>query len=205
MGGAIFNHAGTLFLINATLTANSATGGSSYAGTGGDGGSGYGGAIFNLNGDLRVSFSTLAFNTVTGGSGDVAHGGANGGADGGAIYTLGYNGNASTGSAISTVGLSNTIVANSSGGMDLIIDAPANVAGGLVNIAQAAALNNYLDNYGPNLVMTSSSINNASAQAPWPFTTDPLLGVLASNHANNAPFTLALLAGSPATHNSGLL
>jgi hypothetical protein len=57
-----------------------------------------------------------------------------------------------------------------------------------------------LNNYGPNLVMTSSSINNASPQAPWPFTTDPLLGVLASNHASNAPFTLALLAGSPATH-----
>jgi len=197
MGGAIFNHAGTLFLINATLTANSATGGNSYGGSGG-GGSGYGGAIFNLNGLLRISFSTLAFNTVTGGNGDVAHGGANGDADGGAIYTLGYNGNAGTGSAVSTVGLSNTIVANSSGGIDLIIDAPANVAG-LVNAAQAYALNS-LDAFGPNLVMTSSSINKAAAQPIWPFTTDPLLGLLASNHASNAPFTLALLAGSPATH-----
>ena len=54
--------------------------------------------------------------------------------------------------------------------------------------------------YGPNLVMTSSSINNAAAQPPWPFTTDPLLGVLASNHASNAPFTLALPTSSPATH-----
>jgi len=48
--------------------------------------------------------------------------------------------------------------------------------------------------------MGSLSINNASAQAPWDLTTDPLLGVLGSNHAKNAPFTLALLAGSPATH-----
>jgi hypothetical protein len=199
MGGAIFNHAGTLFLINATLTANSATGGNSYAGSGGDGGSGYGGAIFNLNGDLRISFSTLAFNTVTGGNGDVADGGANGDANGGEIYTLGYNGNASTGSTISSVGLSNTIVANSSGGIDLLVDAPANVVGGLVNTALARALNYYFD-FGPNLVMASSSIHNAAPQPTWPFTTDPLLGVLASNHASNAPFTLALLAGSPATH-----
>ena len=64
----------------------------------------------------------MAFNTVTPGNA--------GSADGGEIYTLGYNGNASTGSVNSSVGLSNTIVANSSGGMDLIIDAPANVAGG---------------------------------------------------------------------------
>ena len=202
MGGAIFNHAGTLFLINATLTANSATGGNSYAGAfafGGSGGSGYGGAIFNLNGDLRISFSTLAFNTVTGGNGDVADGGANGDANGGEIYTLGYNGNASTGSTISSVGLSNTIVANSSGGIDLLVDAPANVVGGLVNTALARALNYYFD-FGPNLVMASSSIHNAAPQPTWPFTTDPLLGVLASNHASNAPFTLALLAGSPATH-----
>jgi hypothetical protein len=200
MGGAIFNHAGTLFLINATLTANSATGGNSYGGSGaGAGGSGYGGAIFNLNGDLRISFSTLAFNTVTGGGGDVADGGANGDANGGAIYTLGYNGNANTGSAFSSVGLSNTIVANSSGGIDLIVDQPANVAGGLVNTANAAALNSIVD-YGPNLVMASSSINGAYPQPTWPFTTDPVLGVLASNHAKNAPFTLALLAGSPATH-----
>jgi hypothetical protein len=48
--------------------------------------------------------------------------------------------------------------------------------------------------------MTSSSINNAYPQPTWPFTTDPLLGVLASNHANNAPFTRALLPGSPATY-----
>jgi len=141
----------------------------------------------------------LAFNTVTGGGGDLVHGGANGDANGGEIYTLGYNGNANTGSAFSSVGLSNTIVANSSGGIDLIVDQPANVAGGLVNAAFAVALNS-LAGYGPNLVMASSSINAAYPQPTWPFTTDPLLGVLASNHASNAPFTLALLPGSQATH-----
>ncbi len=125
-------------LINATLTSNSATGGNSY-GSGVDGGggsgSGYGGAIFNLNGNLHISFSTLAFNTVTAGNNSGLY--ANGSADGGEIYTLGYNGNASTGSVNSNVGLSNTIVANSTGGMDLILDVPTNVAGGLVNAATA--------------------------------------------------------------------
>jgi hypothetical protein len=136
----------------------------------------------------------LAFNTVTGGGGYT-----NSDANGGEIYTLGYNGDASTGSVDSAVGLSNTIVANSSGGIDMIIDAPANVAGGLVNTAQAHALN-YAVDHGPNLVMTSSSINNAAPQPTW-LTGDPLLGVLAR-------ITCTIYAGfagsRPATH-GGLL
>ena len=184
MGGAVFNHAGTLTLINGTLTANSATGGNASGG-------GYGGAIFNLNGNLYISFSTLAFNTVTPGNGGTA--------DGGEIYSLGYNGNASTGSINSNIGLSNSIVANSSGGMDLIIDAPASVAGGLVNVAGAAAVERGAGGgYGFNLVMSAASLNDAVAQPAWTFTTDPLLDVLASNNASNAPLTRALLPGSPA-------
>ena len=70
---------------------------------------------------------------------------------------------------------------------------------GLVNTAVAAALERGgSGGYGINLVMSSASVNNAVVQPAWTFTTDPLLDVLASNHASNVPLTRALLPGSPA-------
>ncbi len=73
MGGAVFNLAGNLVIVNSTLTANMAQGGS-----GTNAGSGLGGAVFNLNGVVQITNSTLAGNTVQTGS------------PGGALYNLGY-------------------------------------------------------------------------------------------------------------------
>ncbi|HEX5339329.1 MAG TPA: Ig-like domain-containing protein, partial [Gammaproteobacteria bacterium] len=85
MGGALFNDAGTVTILNSTLTANNAQGGSGGA-EGFASGSGYGGAIFNLNGTLSVRYSTLAGNTVT--FNQVLLNLGNSGALGGAIYSL---------------------------------------------------------------------------------------------------------------------
>ena len=82
MGGAIFNHTGTLTCLNSTLSGNSATGGSSGTSAGGGGGgSGLGGAVFNLDGVVSLTHCTLAGNEIQAGVG-----GTDGTAAGGAIY-----------------------------------------------------------------------------------------------------------------------
>ena len=73
LGGAIFNHQGTLTIQNSTLTGNTASGGS--GGTGAANGQGLGGAIFNLNGQATLDSATVAFSTAS---------------QGGALYDLGY-------------------------------------------------------------------------------------------------------------------
>lgn len=93
MGGAIFNHAGTVLVINSTFSANKALGGD-----GAEAGDGLGGAIFNMSGDVTVINSTLVNNEV-----GVAPDTLNG--QGGAIYN--YQG---------TVTLKNNILANTGGG-----------------------------------------------------------------------------------------
>ncbi|MDN5925342.1 MAG: hypothetical protein L0H70_10150, partial [Xanthomonadales bacterium] len=80
LGGAIFNEAGTVSIINSTLVDNTAQGGFSLNGNGGDGD---GGAVFNLEGDLSVRYSTLANNVVISGNG-----GNGGNKAGSAIYNL---------------------------------------------------------------------------------------------------------------------
>jgi len=190
LGGAIFNHNGLVTLFNCTMTGNQAIGGDSIEG--GSSGDGYGGAIFDLNGEVRISFSTLAFNVVAGGTGATT-----GNASGGAIYVLGYNGAPGFSNVKGTVGSSNSILANSSGGIDYILDQPATVAGGLANNAPAQGLNFFVD-LGPNIVMTAASINFGD-ELPNFNSGDPLLDVLAANHASNAPWTRALLPGSPAS------
>ncbi|MCC6621730.1 MAG: hypothetical protein IT385_10775, partial [Deltaproteobacteria bacterium] len=77
MGGVVFNHAGTLTIVNCTLSGNRAIGGDSATDDvfGGGGGMGLGGAIFNLNGHVLVSHATVFDNGVKGGSGRVSGGG----------------------------------------------------------------------------------------------------------------------------------
>ena len=65
MGGAIFNHRGSLTLTNVTMAGNTAAGGTPYSGNGING-SGLGAAIFNLNGTVSIAYSTLANNAVSG-------------------------------------------------------------------------------------------------------------------------------------------
>lgn len=64
LGGGVFNHTGSLRLINgARIDANTAEGGAGYVG-----GSGFGGGIFNLDGDVRIDASGLDANRVLGGN-----------------------------------------------------------------------------------------------------------------------------------------
>ncbi|HZV03446.1 MAG TPA: hypothetical protein VE999_00010 [Gemmataceae bacterium] len=180
LGGAIFNMFGTATLTNCTLTANTAQGGSGTAlfGTSGNGGSGYGGAIFNLDGTLALTFCTDAGNTIAGGTGA-----APGNAAGGAVYNLAFGNTLGTGSAQSaTATLTDSILANTRGGVDLVNNA---VNGNNTNTA-TVTLN------GPNLVM--SSTGNLSGSTP--LTADPQLGPLQGNI--DSPPTMAISQSSPA-------
>jgi hypothetical protein len=191
MGGAVFNHAGQVTLINSTLTGNVATGGRSGTGARpdleGTGGSGLGGAVFNLNGTLTVRFSTIAGNTVAAGAGN----GGSGSAAGGAIYSLAYTGANGAGSATAALTLHNSILSNSIGGTDLVVDQPAAVSGGLGNTASATTAA-----AGANLVMSATAANNAPPLPAFPLIADPLLGALTDN--GGPADTMALVPGSPA-------
>ena len=61
LGGAIFNHRGTVFVFNSTFTGNFAVRGN---GGGGDahGGKGEGGAIFSVDGSVTIVHATMAYN-----------------------------------------------------------------------------------------------------------------------------------------------
>ncbi|HWS27751.1 MAG TPA: choice-of-anchor Q domain-containing protein, partial [Xanthomonadales bacterium] len=188
MGGAIFNHAGTVSIVNSTLAGNAATGGSApFEERSGTGGSAFGGAIFNLNGSLHLAYSTIAGNNVARGTGGTLAG--PGAAFGGAVFSLAYNGAAVTGSATAALTLENSILANSTGGVDLAVDQPATVAGGLSNAATATTTTE-----GVNFV--TSTVTGGSATLPLFNASNPSLGPLANNGGPTS--TMALLAGSPA-------
>ncbi len=178
LGGAIFNDAGTLTLINSTLSGNTAQGGAGGnnggAGDGGagiaaNGGSGYGGAIFNEGGSVTILASTVASNTVLPGAAGVGYDGSAdgnpGSAAGGGIYNR---------TAAASLVLRNTIVANSAGGQDCHND------GGSVTAP--------LDSR--NLIEAHTGCGTPA------LTPDPLLGVLSDN--GGPAHTHALLFGSPA-------
>ncbi|MGZ5445786.1 MAG: choice-of-anchor Q domain-containing protein [Thermoanaerobaculia bacterium] len=88
LGGAVFNHGGTVSVTNSTFSANSAQGGA--GGRNGAAGSGHGGGIFNRNGTLTVLASTLTDNAA------------------GGVYNLGDGGAANA-------TINGSILANSSG------------------------------------------------------------------------------------------
>jgi hypothetical protein len=190
LGGAIFNHRGTLTVVNSTLTENTAQGGNGGNGgaLGARGGSGLGGAIFNLNGAVHLTNSTIAANTViagTGGTGSTA--GSSGQADGGALYNLAFgnvieDGSASTATSV----LANTILALTSGANDLVTDKRD---GSDVNTATVTFV-------GANLVMAGAAINAATFAGSPSETDDPELEPLADNGGSTR--TLALLSDSPA-------
>lgn len=165
-GGAIFNMYGTTTLINTTLASNIAQGG-------GNGASGYGGAVFNLDGTLNVTSSTIAYNEATGG---------------GAVYNLSYGSttnSAGTAQGVpSTVTLTNSILADSFAGSDLVNDENSSTAGAAVVNATT-----------PNIVVMTSTIDGATTNGT-PLTSNPQLGLL-TNNGGSTP-TMALMPGSPA-------
>ena len=120
MGGAIFNHNGSLIVTNCTFVQNEAWGGTTL----GDPGSSLGGAIFNLNGTVTILSSTLRSNLV------------NYVGDGGAVYNLGYE---SATSRTATLVLSNSVLADNlvpAGGVDLFNHRPDSTAAD-TNVATA--------------------------------------------------------------------
>ena len=177
MGGGLFNMYGSLTLVNCTLTGNSAQGGAGYGA-----GDGFGGAVFNLDGTLNLKFCTLSSNTVAAGpaySSDHA-----GTADGGAVYNLAYGNVYYSGGAISaSTTITNSILANTSGGKDLINT--------LVNGNHANTATITLS--GPNLVQSSSGTISGTP----PITSNPHLGPL-QNNGGPTP-TMAIPKSSPAT------
>lgn len=178
MGGAIFNHGGQLILANSTLSANTAQGGNSNWG-----GCGYGGAIFNLNGFVALLHATLAGNTVI--AGPNAH------ADGGALYNLRYTLLVSCPNAAVTI--TNCLLANSTGGNDLLNNRPAYLFGAATDPNTGAATVTFA---GANLVETRVDSGTATSSGPAPLTDDPLLAPFANYGGTTETF--ALLPGSPA-------
>ena len=156
MGGALFNHQGVLTVLNSTLAANSAVGGSGFAA-----GAGVGGAIFNLNGAVAITNATLAANTAAQG--------------GGAIYTLGYD--AATPRSAEVL-LAATILADSTAGADLVVDAPANVG---ADLGLANASSSTVSAAGANIVESHSQSGSGQLLGVAPITTDPGLGALQDN------------------------
>ncbi|HTU21448.1 MAG TPA: Ig-like domain-containing protein [Gemmataceae bacterium] len=169
-GGGIFNMYGTLTITNSTIAENIAEGG-------GNGATGDGGAIFNLDGVVNVISSTLAENEAV---------------NGGAVYNLAYgtttttssSGSSTTQGVSSTVTLTNSILADSIGGDDLVNDQKYSTTGSAVVNATE-----------PNIVMTSSTIDDATTNGT-PLTGNPELGPL-TNNGGPTP-TMALLSGSAA-------
>lgn len=137
LGGAVFNHGGTVSVTNSTFSGNSAQGGA--GGRNGAGGSGHGGGIFNRNGTLTVLAATFSDN------------------GGGGIYNLG-----DAGAANATI--NGTILANSGGndytgstinggsqssiGSDNLIESQSGFSGGITSSADPQ-LGPLADNDGP--------------------------------------------------------
>jgi hypothetical protein len=177
--GASNAGSGSLTIVNSTLTANTAQGGSSSAA--GGGGSGYGGGLFNLAGSVVLRDDTLAANTVTGGTN---HNGLFGAADGGAVYNLAFGNNINTGDPTSaTLTLYNSILATSAGGTDL--------AGQIQGAGNSASVGG-----STNLIMSTNLGTIPIAAGVITVPANPNLGPLQNN--GGPTHTMALTASSPA-------
>lgn len=176
-GGAIFN-AGTLTLLNCSLTNNAATGGAggaggtggpgggtfSIGGNGGDGapgGAGLGGAVYNA-GDLTIINCTLSSNSATGGAG--GQGGASGSGRYAGLTGNGGMGGNSSGGAIFNAG--NLTVVASTFAMDSALGGTSATAGmhsngtGMTGITGGSAAGGALYNNWWSVVTNSTFYTN---------------------------------------------
>ena len=193
MGGAIFNDAGSVAVLNTTLSGNQAVGGSNdgfggaQGSSSGGNGSGFGGAIFNYSGSLSLNFVTMSGNSV-----NVGVGGSGGSADGGSIYSLGdgqcgLGGNICS-SVIATLTMDNSIAANS-------IGSDSEVFIGLINGGSSTAVtstgspdnlissqsgfdNGVLSSADPQLI-TTLGVNQGFGQTLYPLSTSPVIDAVA--------------------------
>jgi hypothetical protein len=164
MGGAIFNHLGTVSLLNVTATGNSAIGGSGY-----QSGSGLGAVLFNLNGSVTIDFSTLAGNflAVNNGVGDA------GGPEDGTVYSLAYGNKIDDGTAsAATLTIHNSIVHGTQADGGLHSDVSVNVVDGAHTNASSLVY------AGKNFIGQSYTVAGVTQTGTSPSTSDPLLGSL---------------------------
>jgi hypothetical protein len=185
LGGAIFNHNGALSIVNCTLTANTAQGGTATIIQGSTDGAGLGGAIFNLDGTVYILQSTLAFNNVMNSNGSV-------GLVGGALYNLAYLAD-TEGHILPTAAgviIHNSILSDSSNGSFAVADLanaqPPTLAGNQPNIATASIT---ADDH--NIVQASDGTITG-----MPVANAPRLAALADNAGPTQ--TIALQPTSPA-------
>ncbi len=190
LGGAIFNEGGTVSLTDDTLSGNTAMGGN-----GGDkgtlidagGGAGEGGALFNYNGSVTLLDDTIAQNTVASGSGSTTYNIPSTPSDGGSIYNLSITPQQVGGSAGATLTLYNTILAESTGGTNELVNNSVN---------GTATVNSGVIATTKDIVASSTNIGSGTLTTTGFITTDPDLTALASNGGPTE--TMALQATSPA-------
>lgn len=192
MGGAIFNHRGTLTLINVTATQNLAYGGGRAQTPGSGFASGLGSAVFNLNGSVTIRFSTLSGNATD------SHNGVP--LSDGAVYSIAFGNTIETGLATSAIlTIENSIAySNGSSGLHDVVTAAYN----------GTQTNSSVLNYvGANLIKSTSG--TASAGSTTPSTQDPQLIML--ENWGGPTQTMPPALGSPAVDavsscaNSGLV
>jgi hypothetical protein len=189
MGGAIFNHTGSVSLLNVTATGNAARGAS--------GGSGLGAVLFNLNGTVTIDFSTLASNFLSGNNGQA---GTRGPEDA-TVYSLAYGNNIQSGNqSTANLTINNSIVhgTHSDGGAG---------SGIVVNVVDGAHANQSFVAYkGQNFSELTTNIGVSVFQAgSSPAQADPLLGALSTYGAGSYPLpVLPLGMNSPASFSADI-
>ncbi len=191
MGGAIFNHRGSLTLTNVTMTGNTASGG------GAANGSGLGAAIFNLNGSVTIAYSTLANNTVNGSKG----GALSGGPGDGTVYSLAYGNKIENGTAsLAALTIINSIITGTvndafAGNNDVVNNVVAGThSSNTGNVATLTWVGNNI--VGASQNATSSAGATATQNGAPSSNANPNLGAL--GNTGGATQTMLPLTGSPA-------
>jgi hypothetical protein len=183
-GGAIFNHTGTVSLLNVTATSNLANGGTPA-------GSGLGAALFNLNGKVTIDFSTFAGNSVGGNNGRAG----NFGPEDATVYSIAFGNKIEDGTASSaSLIISNSIIhgTHADGGLQNDVS---------VNVVNGVNTNNSSLNYaGKNFIGQSYTVNGVTQTGTSPSTADPLLGALSLYRSSQYVLpVLPIGANSPGT------
>jgi len=192
-GGAIFNHTGTVYLLNVTATGNAAKGGTSLCAT--CGGSGLGAGLFNLNGNVTIDFSTLAGNFLSGNNGTSPTGEK--GPEDGTVYSLAYGNKIQDGSAsAASLTIHNSIVRGTHGdggaGNDI-----------LVNVVDGTQANSSSVVYkGKNFVQFSANLGSVTQTGTSPTQADPLLGALSIYSASPSPLPVLPIGSNSLAYNT---
>jgi hypothetical protein len=195
MGGAIFNHTGTVALLNVTANGNAAKGGTgvSPCSQAACQGSGLGAVLFNLNGTVTIDFSTLAGNVVAGTN---AHADALGPEDA-SVYSLAYGNKIQDGMASSAaLNIHDSIIhgthSDAGAGNDI-----------LVNIVDGTHANTSSVVYtGKNFVQFSTNLGTVTQTGSSPTQADPLLGALSIYYSSTYALPVIPIGSNSPAYNT---